>query len=715
MYHAVHGAERIFVMENKKLQTEVGGKELSFELGKLAEQADGAATVRYGDTVILATAVISKSIRGDIDFFPLMIDYEEKMYASGKIKGSRFIKREGRPSEKAVITGRLVDRPLRPLFNKYLRNDIQVIITVLSADLENDPASFAINAASAALVLAGVPFNGPVGAVRVGLVDDKFIVNPTYEQAKEGELDLTIAGTKEKVLMVEASSKEVSEEKILEAIEFGHKALQPILELQEQLKKFAQKFPEDKLVTAKLDDKITAEVEKAIDGDLNEVIASDDRDFRNQKLEEVKTKVLEQYKENDEVSSSALAETIDNAFSEKVREKILKEEIRPDGRKLNEIRPITCEAGLLPRTHGSGLFTRGQTQALSITTLGSIGDEQIIDDMDIDDKKRFLHHYNFPPFSVGEVAPLRGPGRRDIGHGNLVEKTFDSLIPDKEKFPYTIRVVSEVLSSNGSSSMASVCGTSLSLMDAGVKIKPVSGIAMGLVTDGKGSDKILSDIQGIEDHAGDMDFKVAGTEDGITAIQFDLKINGISFDLIGEVLKRSKEDRASIREKIMAVIPESRAELSEYAPKVVSLQIKTEKIKDVIGKGGETINKIIDETGVDINIDDDGLVTISSPDTKACDKALKWVNDLVREVEPGEMFDGKVTRIMDFGAFVEVLPGKEGLVHISELADHRVEKVTDVLKEGDKVKVIVLEIDDKGRINLSKRVAESKDKGKDKK
>ncbi|TES96650.1 polyribonucleotide nucleotidyltransferase [Patescibacteria group bacterium] len=699
-------------MKVEKFTTKIGGKELTFEIGKLAEQATGAVTVRYGDTVVLATAVVSGTVREGIDYFPFMIDYEEKMYASGKIKGSRFIKREGRPSDKAVLTGRLVDRPLRPLFNKYLRNDVQVIITVLSADLENDPVTLATNAASATLVLTGIPFKGPIGAVRVGMVDDKFVLNPTYEQVEEGKLDLTVAGTKEKVLMAEAAVKELPEEKMLEAIEFGHQALKPLVEIQEKIKKHAQEFPKDKLVYAKPEESLENAVQKTVNGGLDEIVESLDRDFRHEKLDQIKESISEQYQnqiESGEISKPVLMEIIDDFLGEKVREKILKEEVRPDGRKLDEIRPINCEVGVLPRTHGSGLFTRGQTQVLSITTLGSVGDEQIIDDMDVDKKKRFFHHYNFPPYSVGEVAPLRGPSRRDIGHGDLVERAFELLIPPKDNFPYTVRVVSEVLSSNGSSSMASICGTSLSLMDAGVKISPVSGIAMGLVTDGK-SNKILSDIQGIEDVAGDMDFKVAGTQKGITALQFDLKIEGIDFKLISEILKRSKASRAFILGKMLEALKEPRRDFSPYAPRVFSLKVKQDQIRNVIGKGGETINKIIDETGVEIDIDDEGLVTISSPDSEACEKALDWVKNLTREVEVGEVFKGKVTGIKDFGAFVEILPGQEGLLHISEIADRRIDKVEDVLKLGGEVKVMVIDVDNQGRIKLSKRVVDSKNK-----
>ncbi len=696
-------------MNVKQFKTSIGGKELILETGKFAEQASGEVTARYGDTVVLATAVISKGVREGIDYFPFMIDYEEKMYASGKIKGSRFIKREGRPTEKAVLTGRLVDRPLRPLFNKYLRNDLQVVLTVFSADLENDPATFAINAASAALILSGVPFNGPVGAVRIGYHEDKFIVNPTYEQIKEGKLDLTVAGSKDKVLMVEAAVKELSEEKVMEAIEFGHKALQPVIKLQEELKPLAKKIDEAKLTYAKPDEKIKAEIGKKIEKDLEAILDSGNRDFRQEKRDEINEKISEEYKEaieKGEISRAILGEIIDDFLAQKARKRILEKKVRPDGRKINEIRPITCEAGLLPRTHGSGLFTRGETQVLSVTTLGSVADEQIIDDMDIDEKKRFMHHYNFPPFSTGEVAPLRGPSRRDIGHGDLVERSFESLIPPKEKFPYTIRVVSEVLSSNGSSSMASVCATTLSLMDAGVKIKPVTGIAMGLVSDEKDNHQILTDIQGIEDAAGDMDFKVAGTKDGITAVQADFKIEGISLKLVKETLDRAKIDRGVILEKILKVIPESRLELSRYAPRVVSIQVKKEQIRDVIGKGGEMINKIIDETGTEIDIDDDGLVTITAVDPEACKKAADWVKNLTREVTVGEIFDGKVAEIRDFGAFVTILPGKDGLLHISELAPYRVNKVEDIVKVGDTVKVMVIGIDDQGKIRLSKRVVE---------
>ncbi len=701
----------------EKFETLLGDTELTIETGKLAKLASGSVTVKLGETVVLATAVITDEPREGIDFFPLLIDFEEKMYASGKISGSRFIKREGRASENAILTSRLTDRPLRPLFLKGFYHDVQVVITVLSADLIHDPDVLSIIAASAALMLAGAPFSGPIGAVRVGLIDNKLVVNPSYEQIKnDSSLDMVVAGTKDKVIMVEAFAKEIDEQTMIEAIEFAQKALQSTIDLQEKVIKAVNSETKD--YNLQLPNKqLLSQLTKFIGKKASEAIYNVQKEDRNKNLSKLRKQVWEEFvtEENPEsVISDAFATIVSNEF----RKNILEHEKRPDGRKLTEIRPIDCEVGILPRPHGSALFSRGETQALTTVTLGSAGDEQMIDTMDADTTKRYMHHYNFPPYSVNEVKPMRGPGRRDIGHGALAEKALLPVIPSKDDFPYTIRVVSEILASNGSSSMASVCGSTLSLMDAGVPIaKPVAGIAMGVVTDQDGSFKILTDIAGVEDFNGDMDFKVAGTKDGITAFQLDMKVKGLDSEVFQQAFEQAKKARLDILNQINKCIAVPRSELSPHAPRVTVIKIDPDKIRDVIGSGGKTINEIIERSGgrnvTEVNIEDDGTIYISSTDADLAKKALEMIKNLTREVSPGETFDGKVTRIMDFGAFVELFPGTEGLVHISKLADHRVNQVTDVVKVGDTIPVVVLEIDSMGRINLAHQSAASKKSSND--
>ncbi len=693
-------------MEQKKWELQIGGRVLEIQTGLLAGQANGSVTVRYGDTVVLATAVMSKGASKISGYFPLMVDYEERYYAAGKIKGSRFIKREGRPSEEAILTGRVVDRTIRPLFNSRMRNEVQVVLTVLSIDCENDPDIVSMIAASAALSLSDIPWNGPIGAVRVGICDDNFVLNPTTEELKTSKLDLILSGTEKKINMIEAGSQEIPEEKIVEAFEFGFNAIKKIASFIEEIQKEAGR---EKSQPALLEaDKKIEEKMKSIllENNLGEALYDKDKKNVEEKTKNIQ-KILESYiEENYPQDSGKLGEVAEQVFEEVsdqiVHENILQNDRRPDGRKLNEIRQITCQAGILPRTHGTGLFTRGETQALTVTTLGSPGDEQVIDTMEIDTKKRYIHHYNFPPFSVGEVRPMRGPGRREIGHGALAERALVPVLPSKDEFPYTILLVSEVLSSNGSSSMASTCGSTLSLMDAGVPIKrPVSGIAMGIIIGQNDEFKILTDIQGLEDHYGDMDFKVAGTSEGITALQMDVKVDGITVEMLRSVLAQSKGNRQTILEKMLAVLPSPRSEMSQYAPRIITMHINPEKIRNVIGTGGKIINEIIDQTGVEIDIEDDGSVFITSPDQQSAQKAQQWIDNLTHEVVAGEIFQARITRLMNFGAFAEILPGQEGLIHISQFSQDRVNKIEDVVKIGDIVPVKVIEIDNQGRINLS--------------
>lgn len=718
-------------MKTQQLKCKLGQKDLIIETGQMAELASGAVNVRYGDTVVLATATITSEPREGVDFFPLLVDYEERLYASGKISGSRFIKREGRPSEAATLACRLIDRPLRPLFPKDYRNDVQVVITALSYDLENDPDVISIIAASAALMQTHAPFSGPVGAVRVGMNEkEEFIINPTVQEIKNSKLDLVVAGTDKKVMMIEAGANEVSEEIIYKAIEFAHKNLKASCEIQKKLPKKEPKKTQLRELEEKEKEDISQKVEEYLENKVAKAIREIDKEKRANQLKKFEEEVLENFEGN--YKQIDLKKEVDKIIEKEVREAILKDNHRPDGRKLDEIRPIDIKVGLLPRTHGSALFTRGQTQALSIVTLGGPGEEQIIETMEEEGEKRYMHHYNFPPYSTGEVRPMRGAGRREIGHGALAEKALRPMIPTKEEFPYTIRVVSEILSSNGSSSMASTCGSTLSLMDAGVPIKkPVSGIAMGLVTSedyGKpakggstsgGKYKILTDLQGLEDFGGDMDFKVAGTRDGITAIQLDIKLRGLDFKIIKETLLQARKDRLKILEKMQAIIPEPRAELSSYAPRILILKIDTEKIGDVIGPSGKTIRKIIEDCGgkeiTSIDIDDDGTVSIASTDAAMGEKALQTIKDLTKDVEMGKTYTGEVKDIKcdrmngkEIGAIVQLTPKIDGMVHISQVADHRIDRVSDVLHVGDRIPVTVIDIDrEKGRVSLSYKAAKS--------
>lgn len=699
------------MLKEKKFEVDFSNRLLELSIGKMANLADGSVTARLGETVVLANVCVAPEPNTEIDYFPLMVDYEEKFYAAGKISGSRFIKREGRPSDQAVLTSRLIDRPLRPLFPKDYRNDIQVIVTVLSVDKKNDPDVVSIIAASSALMQSNAPFEGPVGAVRIILKDGKFEINPSVEKAEKSDLDLVLAGTEERTLMVEATGKEVSEEKVLQAIEAGQKALKPIIDVQKKIAKIGGK---DKAEFVIDESDIHLKISDEFGSNLKKAVQDKNRERKKESLQKFEAQILAAYE--GDYKQIEIKSAFDKAIEKEVRKAILEKELRPDGRKLDEIRPIEIETGLLPRTHGSALFSRGETQSLSVVTLDSPSKEQFIDTMEEEGRKRFMHHYNFPPFSTGEVAPLRGASRREIGHGALVEKSLKNMIPDKEKFPYTIRVVSEILSSNGSTSMASVCGTTLALMDAGVPIKkPVSGIAMGLVAGESRSKeikdyKILTDILGLEDFTGDMDFKVAGTMDGITGMQLDVKIPGITKNIFTEAFEKAKKARLEILEKMLKVLPASRKELSKYAPQIEVLKINKEKIGEVIGPGGKIINKIIDETGVSIDIEDDGTVTVAGTEEDDLPKAISWIKDLTHEVKVGEVFDGKITRIMDFGAFAEILPGQEGLIHISQLSDKHVKSVQDVVKEGDVVPVMVIEIDEQGRINLSMKAAKGNDK-----
>ena len=697
----------------KQWSLQLGGRELRISTGLLAGQANGAVVTQYGDTVVLATAVMSQSMSKITGYFPLMVDFEERYYAAGKIKGSRFIKREGRPSDDAILSGRAVDRTIRPLFNSRMRNEVQVVTTVLSYDCENDPDLVAMIAASAALTLSDIPWAGPIGAVRVGIVNGgDFVLNPSSEERRTSELDLLVSGTTAKINMIECGASEITEEKMTEAFRFAHEAIQKITGFIESVKQEVgrEKRPAALLVgtpefEAKMKEYITSL-------GLAEALYLRPKAAMTEKVAEIEAKAAEYAATNfpDESNQSEVLSLITEELSdEALHTQILEHDARPDGRKLTELRPLASQVGVLPRTHGTGLFTRGETQVLTVTTLGAPGDEMVVDTMETDEKKRYMHFYNFPAYSVGEIKPMRGPGRREVGHGALAEKALLPVLPSKEDFPYTILLVSEVLSSNGSSSQASVCGSTLSLMDAGVPIKkPVSGIAMGVITGKDGSFKVLTDIQGLEDHYGDMDFKVAGTVDGITAMQMDVKIDGLTPDMLGLAIKQAKEARLQIMEVMLAAIPEPRKVMSPYAPRIITLHINPEKIRDVIGPGGKMINQIIDETGVSIDIEDDGSVFITSVDETSAQKAVEWIKNITREVVVGELFQGRITRIMNFGAFAEVLPNQEGLIHISELADYRVEKVEDIVKVGDMVPVIVKEIDAQGRINLSHKLAKAK-------
>jgi polyribonucleotide nucleotidyltransferase len=682
---------------------EVAGRRLSFETGRVAEQANGAVIIRQGDSVVLSTAVMSKEPREGIDFVPLTVDYEEKLYAAGKIPGA-FMRREGRPSETAILASRLTDRPLRPLFPDGFRLDVQVISTVLSVDQENDPTILSINGASAALVISDIPFQGPVGAVRMGYIDGQVVVNPPMSQMVDSELDLVVAGTADAILMVEAGAKGVGEQVILDALNAAQEEIKRIcaaqLELQQQVGLEKREW-----VSTEYPEQMLEIVGEYLALRLDQVLYSADKATRESAIHDLRTKTIVELGERFPEHIDIMGRLFDKALKDRVRQRIVEEGVRVDGRGLKDVRQITVEVGVLPRTHGSGLFTRGQTQALTIATLGSMSDQQKLDGLTTEEFKRYLHHYNFPPYSVGETRPLRGPGRREIGHGALAERALLAVIPPVEDWPYTIRLVSEILSSNGSTSMASVCGSTLALMDAGVPIKsPVAGIAMGLVTRG-GKFAVLTDIQGVEDVLGDMDFKVAGTRDGITALQMDIKIKGLPHDVMAQALEQAREARLFVLDKMLAVLPRPRTEMSTYAPRITTILINPDKIRDIIGPGGKMIRRITDETGAQIDVEDDGRVFIAAVDQEAGQKAIDWIKSLTDEVEVGKIYQGKVVRIMPFGAFVEVLPNQDGLVHISKLTDHRVERVEEVCNIGDEIVVKAVEIDSQGRLNLSRQAA----------
>lgn len=685
----------------KKFIYKLANEDLIVTTGKVAEQAGGACLVQYGDTVILATATGSKEPREGIDFFPLSVNYEEKLYSVGKIPGG-FIKREGRPSEKAVLTSRLIDRPIRPLFPEGFRNDVQIIVSVLSVDQDHSPEIIGMIGSSIALSISDVPFDGPTGSVAVGLIDGEFIINPNSEESEKSEIDLVVSGTKDAIMMVEAGAKEVSEKVILDGILFAHEEIKKMCVFIEEIANEIGK-PKMEFEVTELDKEMEKEILDYGKEKLIEAINTFEKQERNENIDNVNEDIMDVFLEKYPESKKDIKTIIENITKAEVRRLIVEDGIRPDNRKADDIRTITSEVGLLPRTHGSGLFTRGQTQVLTIATLGVVSEAQRIDGLGEEESKPYMHHYNFPPYSVGDTRPIRGPGRREIGHGALASKALEPVLPSEEEFPYTIRLVSEVLSSNGSSSQASVCGSTLSLLDAGVPIKAsVAGIAMGMI---KENDKIaiLSDIQGLEDHLGDMDFKIAGTEKGITAIQMDIKISGIGRDILEQALEKARVGRIHILNKMAEVISVPRENVSTHAPKIYTLEVDPEKIRDIIGPGGKVINKIIDETGVKIDIEDDGKVFIAAVNFEDGEKAIDMIEKIVKEIEVGEIYSGKVTRIMNFGAFVDVLNGKEGLVHISNIANERINKVEDVLSVGDEVKVKVMEIDNQGRVNLSRK------------
>lgn len=685
----------------KSFRMELAGRPLIVETGKMAKQASGAVLVRYGETVVLVTSTASKEARDGMDFFPLTVDYEEKMYAVGKMPGG-FLRREGRPGNSAILNARLIDRPIRPLFDKRCRNDIHVMATVLSVDYDNAPELCGMLGASASLGISDIPWDGPIAGVRVGRIDGQFVINPTQEQLKVSTLNITVAGSETAILMVEGGAQEAPEEDVLDAIMFGHETIKELVAFQKKIIEEVGK-PKRTLIFPEIPEEIKTAIYAYAERPLKEAIFNPDKLTREAHMEEVRKEAEAHFKEIYLENGSDIAECLNHLTKEIVRHMISVDKIRPDGRALDEIRPISCEVGLLPRVHGSALFTRGQTQALTITTLAPMSETQIIDDLTQETEKRYIHQYNFPSYSVGETKSSRGPGRREIGHGALAERALIPVIPTVEEFPYAIRVVSEILESNGSSSQASVCGSTMSLMNAGVPIKaPVAGIAMGLVNEGEHF-TVLTDIQGMEDALGDMDFKVAGTAKGITAIQMDIKIHGLSREILLAALQQAQKGRMFILGKMAECIDKPAEHLSPYAPKIITLTIPVDRIRDVIGSGGKIINKIISETGVKMDVEEDGHVYIATPDEEAAQRAKKWVEELTHEVQVGETYLGKVTRLMKFGVFVEILPGKEGMVHVSQLATRRVEKPEDVVHEGDEIMVKVTEIDDKGRINLSRK------------
>ncbi|KJJ41939.1 polynucleotide phosphorylase [Bacillus subtilis] len=688
------------------------GRTLTVETGQLAKQANGAVMIRYGDTAVLSTATASKEPK-PLDFFPLTVNYEERLYAVGKIPGG-FIKREGRPSEKAVLASRLIDRPIRPLFADGFRNEVQVISIVMSVDQDCSSEMAAMFGSSLALSVSDIPFEGPIAGVTVGRIDDQFIINPTVDQLEKSDINLVVAGTKDAINMVEAGADEVPEETMLEAIMFGHEEIKRLIAFQEEIVAAVGK-EKSEITLYEIDEELSEKVKALAEKDLLKAIQVHEKHAREDAINEVKNTVVAKFEdeEHDEDTIKQVKQILSKLVKNEVRRLITEEKVRPDGRGVDQIRPLSSEVGLLPRTHGSGLFTRGQTQALSVCTLGALGDVQILDGLGVEESKRFMHHYNFPQFSVGETGPMRGPGRREIGHGALGERALEPVIPSEKDFPYTVRLVSEVLESNGSTSQASICASTLAMMDAGVPIKaPVAGIAMGLVKSGEHY-TVLTDIQGMEDALGDMDFKVAGTEKGVTALQMDIKIEGLSREILEEALQQAKKGRMEILNSMLATLSESRKELSQYAPKILTMNINPDKIRDVIGPSGKQINKIIEETGVKIDIEQDGTIFISSTDESSNQKAKKIIEDLVREVEVGQLYLGKVKRIEKFGAFVEIFSGKDGLVHISELALERVGKVEDVVKIGDEILVKVTEIDKQGRVNLSRKAVLREEKEKE--
>ena len=701
----------------KVYETEISGRKLVIETGKLAELANGSVLVRFGETVVMANVTAAKEPKEGIDFFPLSVDYEEKLYSVGKIPGS-FQKREGKPSEKAILTSRAIDRPLRPLFPKDFRNDVVVVTTVLSVEQDNSPEVAAMIAASTALAISDIPFGGPTAMVNVGYVDGQVVVNPTVEQREKSDLVLNLAGTLEKITMIEAGANELSNEEMLRAIKEAHIEIKKVCEFIANIQKEIGK-PKFEYKSFEVDAIVFEEISNEFKSRMYQDVQATQKEIRDENMDKITEDIIAYFTEKygEEETENKKQDILDSIYKlEKkcVREMILEEHKRPDGRKLDEIRPLSCEVGLLPRVHGSGLFTRGQTQVLSIATLGMVSEEQMLDGIDEEESKRYMHHYNFPSYSVGEARPSRGPGRREIGHGALAEKALVPVIPSADEFPYAIRVVSEVLSSNGSTSQASICGSTLALMDAGVPIKrPVAGISTGLVTDLDNPDRyvMLTDIQGLEDFFGDMDFKVGGTEKGITAIQVDIKIDGLTYEIIEEAFERTKNARQYILDDIMKPqIAEPRAEVSKYAPRIINMTINVDKIRDVIGPGGKMINKIIAETGVKIDIEEDGRVFIYSTDSEGGKAAQKMIEEITREIEEGGIYEGTVTRIMTFGAFIDVGGGKEGLLHISKISKERIEKVEDVLNIGDKVTVKVYEIDGQGRINLTKKGLDEENK-----
>ncbi|MCD5390405.1 polyribonucleotide nucleotidyltransferase [candidate division NPL-UPA2 bacterium] len=694
---------------DKRVEIELGGRNLSMETGRMAKLADGAAVVQYGDTIVLVTAVASREVREDVDYLPLFVDYREKTYAAGKIPGG-FFKREGRPSEKEVLTARLIDRPLRPLFPPGFRNEVQIMAIVLSADAENDPDILAIIGGSAALALSDIPMAKPVGAVRVGREGGKFILNPTHAQVEEGELDLVVAGSKDGINMVEGGARQLSEEVIQEALLFGHQAVRQIIGGIEQLVEAAGKRKRQ-FELFQVDEEIKSKVGEFVRERITEVINIADKKQREELRRTVEEETLTHFAEIYPDKESEIKAALEEIEKKEVRHRIIEGDKRVDGRTRSEIRPISCQVGMLPRTHGSAIFSRGQTQSLVVITLGTAHDEQILDQLTGESSKAFMLHYNFPPFSVGEIKPVRGPGRREIGHGALAERALRPLLPSNDKFPYTIRIVSDILESNGSSSMATVCGGSLSLMDAGVPIKaPVAGIAMGLVREGEKA-VVLTDIAGLEDYFGDMDLKISGTRDGITAIQMDIKGEGVTPEILKEAFGEAKTARLTILDKMEEVIREPRPQISPLAPHIIVTRVPLDKVGTVIGPGGKTIRGIIEKTGAEIDIEDDGEITISAPDEEGVQKALKIIESLTAEAEIGKIYLGKVKKITDFGAFVEIFPGQEGLVHISQLADYHVKRVEDEVKVGEEILVKVIDIDPQGKIRLSRKAATLKGTG----